>query len=62
MTKWMQAANKRMEAKGTKGSLTKAAHRAGYPNALAYAHHLVSQKNASPAMLKKAHFAINANK
>lgn len=60
--KWLQKANAKMERKGTKGSLTAAAHRAGYSSPLDYAHHEKADPNASPKMKKKANFAINANK
>lgn len=60
--KWMQAAREEMEKSGTKGSLTEAAHHAGYKSALAYAHHIKANKDDySPAMRKKANFAVNAN-
>lgn len=61
--KWAQKANKRMEEKGTKGSLTRAAHKAGYDSPLAYARHIKSHKGQySGAMRKKANFAANINK
>lgn len=61
--KWMQAARKRMQRKGTEGSLTKAAHGAGYKSALSYAHHIkANPDDYSGKMLKKANFAVNANK
>lgn len=63
MAKWMQAATARMKSKGTEGSLTRAAHRAGYDSALAFAHHIQGDKeDYSGKMRKKANFAINANK
>lgn len=61
--KWAQKAEKRMEEKGTKGSLTKAAHAAGYDSPLAYARHIKSNKDEySPKMRKKANFATNINR
>lgn len=60
--KWAQKATKKMEQKGTKGSLTKAAHGAGYDSPLSYAHHIMSSKKASPKMKAKANFAVNINK
>jgi hypothetical protein len=58
--KWMQKATEKMEKKGTKGSLTKAAHRAGF-SPMEYAHHLKASPNASTKMKRKAQFALNAN-
>lgn len=61
--KWMQAARKRMEKKGTEGSLTKAAHGAGYKSALSYAHHIKANKeDYGTEKRREANFAINANK
>ena len=60
--KWAQKAEARMEKKGTKGSLTRAAHKAGYSSALGYAHHIESTPGASTKMKRKANFAININK
>jgi hypothetical protein len=61
--KWAQKASERMERKGTKGSLTRAAHKAGYKSALAYAHHIQSSPgDYSGKMRKKAGFAVNINK
>ena len=61
--KWAQKATERMEEKGTKGSLTKDAHRAGYGSAMAYAHHIKSDPgDFSGKMRKKAGFAVNINK
>jgi hypothetical protein len=61
--KWAQKANKRMERKGTKGSLTLAARKSGYDSPLAYARHIKSHKDEySGKMRKKANFAVNINK
>lgn len=61
--KWAQAASERMEKKGTKGSLTEAAHKAGYASALPYARHIEANKGKySGKMRKKANFAVNINK
>lgn len=61
-SKWIQRATNKMEKKGTKGSLTRAAHRAGYDSATEYAHHIEANKeDFSPKMRKKANFAVNVN-
>lgn len=61
--KWAQKAEERMEKKGTKGSLTRAAHKAGYSSALGYAKHIKADKDDfSPKMRKKANFAVSINK
>lgn len=39
-TKWMQAESRREKHAGTKGSLTRTAHRAGFSSATAYARHV----------------------
>ena len=59
--KWMQKATNKMKKKGTEGSLTTAAHRAGYASPMAFARHVKSSPKASGKMKKKANFAINAN-
>lgn len=56
--KWAQAAEKRMEEKGTKGSLTRIAKSHG-ESATEYAH---EHYNDSGAVGKKARFAVNLNK
>lgn len=62
-SKWIQKATVRMKQKGTIGSLTRAAKRAGYSSAMSYARHILANKNKfSSVMVKKAQFAINANK
>ena len=61
--RWIQKATKRMKQKGTVGSLTRAAKRAGYSSALSYARHILANKSKySSTMVKKAVFAVNANK
>jgi hypothetical protein len=59
---WMQKATAKMKEKGTEGSLTSAAHHAGYDSALAFAHHIKGNPDATTKMKRKANFAINANK
>ena len=60
--KWMQAANKRMEDKGTTGSFTRWAKSHGYSSPLAAARHVMSHKGEySPTIVKRANFAKNAN-
>jgi len=61
--RWIQKANARMKRKGTVGSLTRAAKRAGFSSALAYARYILkNKKKFSAAMIKKANFAVNVNK
>lgn len=61
--KWVQKAVKKMKQKGTVGSLTRAAKRAGFSSAMAYARHIKSHPGRySAKMRKKANFAINVNK
>ena len=56
--KWIQKAVNKMERKGTEGSLTKAAHKAGEsPMEFARAH-----KHSKGKVGKKARFALNVNK
>ncbi len=63
MARWIQKAVKRMKRKGTVGSLTRAAKRAGYRSALAYARAIKRNPGRySAAMRRKANFAININK
>jgi hypothetical protein len=57
MGKWMQAAAKRMEAKGTAGSLTRIAKRAGHKTALGYCNAGGDKKYP-----QKCNFARNAAK
>ncbi len=60
--KWAQKASKRMEEKGTKGSFTKMASRAGYDSPLEYARHVMAApEKYSPEKVKKANFAKNIN-
>lgn len=60
--KWIQKATDKMEQHGTKGSLTRAAHRAGYSSALGYARHEKNDPDASTKMKRKANFALNVNR
>lgn len=60
--KWIQKATEKMKSKGTEGSLTAAAHKAGYSSTMEYAQHEKSSPNASGKMKKKANFALNVNK
>lgn len=60
--KWAQKATAKMKEKGTEGSLTAAAHKAGYSSAMEYAAHEKSSPNASTKMKRKALFALNINK
>lgn len=60
--KWAQKSVKKMEDKGTVGSLTSSAHRAGYSSPMAFARHVKASPNASGKMKKKANWAININK
>lgn len=62
MTKWAQASREKMEKKGTVGSLTEAAHRAGYDDTMEFARHERDDPDASSKMKKKANWAININK
>jgi hypothetical protein len=60
--KWMQAARERMKRKGTVGSFSRAAKRAGMSTA-AYARKVLKKgSKASAAMKKKAAFAKAAGK
>ena len=56
--KWIQAATKKMEQKGTKGSFSKAAKKAGKSTS-AFATSVLANPSASPKMKKKAQFAKN---
>ncbi len=60
--KWIQKATSKMKKKGTEGSLTEAAHHAGYGSAMEFARHEKSSPNASTKMKRKANFALNVNK
>jgi len=53
--KWMQAARNKMEKKGTVGSFTKAAKRAGMSTA-AYQKQVLANPKASTKMKRKAAF------
>jgi len=56
--KWMQAANKAMQRRGSKGSLTRIAKAHG-ETAMQYAH---EHYHSPGAIGKKARFAVNAQK
>ena len=59
MAKWIQAATKRMERKGTKGSFRRIAERMGKSTGEA-ARHIMAHKEDYPAStVKKANFARN---
>lgn len=61
--KWIQSAVSRMKRKGTVGALGRAAKRAGFSSALAYARHILAHKSQySPLMRRRAQFAVNAAK
>jgi len=61
--KWAQKATKRMEEKGTVGSLTRIADKAGASSPLSYAKKVMAApENYSSAVVKKANFAKNINK
>lgn len=61
--KWIQDAVARMKRKGTAGALTRAAKRAGFNSALAYARHILANKSQySRVMVQRAQFAVNAAK
>lgn len=60
--KWAQKATEKMKSKGTEGSLTSAAHKAGYDSAMEYARHEKSSPTASTKMKRKSNFALNINK
>jgi hypothetical protein len=61
--KWAQKATNKMEEKGTEGSFTKIAHRAGYSSPLEYAREVMAAPSEhSSETVKKANFAKNVNK
>lgn len=61
--KWAQAASERMEEKGTTGSLTRIAKKAGYDSPVGFARHVMGHKeDYSPSVVKKANFARNINR
>ena len=59
--KWIQKAVTKMKEKGTVGSFSKAAKKAGKSTS-AYATKVLNNPKASPAMKKKANFAKNVGK
>jgi hypothetical protein len=56
--KWMEHASARMKSKGTVGSFSRAAKKAGMSTS-AFAH---KEKGAGGKMGRKANFALNASK
>lgn len=63
--KWLQAANKKMEEKGTKGSFTKMAKKAGglKPGGGIKSSFIEKElKSKNPVVRKKAQFAKNMKK
>ena len=59
---WIQNAVDRMKAKGTVGSFTEQAKRAGFDSALAYAKHIKKNPgNVSDTTKKRAQFVLNTN-
>lgn len=62
--KWAQKATKKMEEKGTEGSLTRIAHHSGYDSPLEFARHVMAAPKGeySTKTRKKAGFAANINK
>lgn len=62
MAKWIQKARAKMKAKGTIGSFSRAAKKAGKNTAAFAASVLKKGSKASPAMRKKANFARNVRK
>ena len=61
--KWAQKASEKMEKKGTVGSFTTIAHKAGYDSPLEYAKHVMAAPSAhSKSTVAKANFAKNINK
>lgn len=54
--KWMQAESRREKHAGTKGALTRKAHRAGYASATAYARHIPA--GASTKTKRQANMAL----
>jgi hypothetical protein len=50
---WMAAEGRREKKAGTKGSLTRAAHRAGFSTATAYAHHVKAHPEGVSTLTKQ---------
>lgn len=59
---WIQGAVKKMKAKGTQGSFSKAAKHAGKSTSAYASKVLAKGSKSSPAMKKKAQFARNVSK
>jgi len=56
---WMQSESRREKKAGTKGSLTRTAHRAGYGTATAYAHHVAAHpEGVSTKTKRRANMAL----
>jgi hypothetical protein len=53
---WMQSESKREKRAGTKGALTRKAHRAGYSSATQYARHI--PEGASTKTKRQANMAL----
>jgi hypothetical protein len=56
--KWMQEANEKMDEKGTKGTFTRSAKRAGK----SVAEYAREKKHAKGKLGRRARFALNARK
>jgi len=60
---WIKKAAKKMRDKGTVGSFTEKAKKAGYKKALTYAYHVLANKSKyDTKTVQQANFAVNANK
>lgn len=58
-TKWMQTESRREKHAGTKGSLTRTAHRAGFGSATAYARHVHAHpEGVSTKTKRRANMAL----
>ena len=63
MSSWIQEAAAKMKKKGTVGAFTKQAHSAGYESPMSYARHVLANKGRySTQTIRRAAFALNANK
>ncbi len=60
---WIAKAANRIAEKGTKGAFTQQAHSAGFSDVLAYARHVLANKSKyDTRTIRRAVFALNANK
>lgn len=59
MGKWIQAASKKMEEKGTKGSFTRIANKMGMSTKEAASHIMANKEDYPAKTVKKANFARN---